>query len=215
MDVDTLEQTLKTQQWVGGQQPTSADTEAYEAVKGQNISAATHPSTFAWFCLVMKFTDAVRATWGGAAPAKGGKAAAKPKEEVKAEAEKADDLDDLFGDDNGDEEGAETAKKIAEAAKANKKKKVVIAKSVVYFDVKPLDSETDLDEMAKRIIALEGEGIHWRTEYKKEPVAFGIFKLVIGVTVEDEKVSVDGLVERIEAMDDIVQSVEIVAFNKV
>ena len=37
------------------------------------------------------------------------------------------------------------------------------------------------------------DGCYWKTQYKKEPVAFGIFKLIIGVTVEDEKVSVDGL----------------------
>ena len=148
------------------------------------------------------------------------KTAPAPKKEVKQEAKKeeapaeaGDDLD-LFGDDDNEADAEEAKAKIA-AQKTEKKKKVVIAKSVVYFEVKPLDSETDLDEMAKRIFALEGEGIHWRTEYKKEPIAFGIFKLVVGVTVEDEKVSVDGLQERIEAIDDMVQSVEIIAFNKV
>lgn len=133
---------------------------------------------------------------------------------VKKEAElfNAEEELDLFGDHNEADEQA--AKEIAAGA-AKKKKKVVVAKSLVLFDVKPLESETDLDVMASRILELTGEGIHWKTEYKKEPVAFGIFKLVIGVTVEDEKVSVDGLVERIEALDDMVQSVEIVAFNKV
>lgn len=92
---------------------------------------------------------------------------------------------------------------------------MVIAKSLVLFEVKPVDSETNLDEMAAKILELTGEGIHWKTEFKKEPVAYGIFKLVIGVTVEDDKVSVDGLVEKIEALTDYVQSVEIVAFNKV
>ena len=58
--------------------------------------------------------------------------------------------------------------------------------------------------MAARILAIKGDGIYWKTEYKKEPVAFGIFKLIIGVTVEDEKVSVDGLQEQIEAFEDIV-----------
>jgi translation elongation factor EF-1beta len=46
-------------------------------------------------------------------------------------------------------------------------------------------------------------------------VAFGIFKLVIGFSLEDEKVSVDDIVEKIEAFDDMVQSVEIAAFNKI
>ena len=69
--------------------------------------------------------------------------------------------------------------------------------------------------MAAKILTLTGDGIYWKTEYKKEPVAFGIYKLIIGVTVEDEKVSVDGLQEKIEAFDDMVQSVEILAFNKI
>lgn len=87
--------------------------------------------------------------------------------------------------------------------------------SLVLFEVKPLDSETDLDAMAQAILKLTGEGIYWKTEYKKEPVAFGIFKLVIGVSVEDEKVSVDGLQERIEQLEEFVQSVEIIGFNKI
>lgn len=86
---------------------------------------------------------------------------------------------------------------------------------MVLFEVKPLDSETNLDDLAAKILNLTGDGIYWKSEYKKEPVAFGIFKLVIGVTVEDDKVSVDGLQEQIEALEDMVQSVEILAFNKI
>lgn len=80
----------------------------------------------------------------------------------------------------------------------------MIAQSLVMFEVKPLDSDTDLDAVAKRIFAIKQDGVYWKTEYKKVPVAFGIFKLIIGVTVEDEKVSVDGLQEKIEAFEDAV-----------
>ena len=209
-DVNTLEATLKTQQWVGGQAPTNADTEAFEAVKNESLNAGTHPHVFAWFCLVSKFTDAVRKTWGAAAPAKGGK---KGGEKKAAKKEEDDDLD-LFGDDNEDDAAA--AKAAAEAAKkAKKPKKVVIAQSLVLFEVKPLDDTTDLDELAKKILDINMDGLYWKTEYKKEPVAFGIFKLIIGVTVEDDKVSVDALQEKIEALEDMVQSVEILAFNKI
>lgn len=58
------------------------------------------------------------------------------------------------------------------------------------------------------------DGLLWKTEFKKEPIAFGIFKIIIGATVEDEKVSVDDLQEKIEELDDV-QSVDILAFNKV
>lgn len=62
------------------------------------------------------------------------------------------DMDDLFGDDDGD---AEAAKKAAQEAKdkAKKKKKVVIAMSLVMLEVKPLDSETNLDDLAKKIFS--------------------------------------------------------------
>ena len=73
--------------------------------------AETHPNTFAWFVLMHRFSEAIRNSWTGAAPAK---AAAKPaapakkeepkKEEPKKEAAKADDDMDLFGD--SDEEDA-------------------------------------------------------------------------------------------------------------
>jgi len=83
------------------------------------------------------------------------------------------------------------------------------------FEVKPLDSETNLDDLAQKIFKLTGEGIFWKTEYKKEPVAYGIFKLIIGVVVVDEIASVDSIQEKIEAIEDMVQSVEIAAFTKI
>lgn len=58
------------------------------------------------------------------------------------------------------------------------------------------------------------DGLAWKTEFKKEPVAYGVFKIVIGATVEDEKVSTDEVQEMIEAFEDYVQSVDIVSFNK-
>ena len=126
-------------------------------------------------------------------------------------------MDDLFGDDSDD--GA-AAKAAAAAAKAKavgaKKKKVVIAMSLVMLDVKPIDDTTDLDALAPRLFKeITQEGLFWKTEYKKVPVAFGIFKLIVGFSCEDEKTSVDDIVEKIEAMDDMVQSVDITAFNKI
>lgn len=134
-----------------------------------------------------------------------------------APAKKAEDDElDLFGDD--DEADVEAVKKAKEAVKKQtkkKEKKPVIAQSLVMFEVKPADSETDLDKLAARIFKIKMDGLYWKTQYKKEPVAFGIFKLLIGVTVEDEKVSVDGLQEKIEEFEDMVQSVDILAFNKI
>lgn len=76
-------------------------------MKSNPPTAAAHPHTFAWFCLVSRFADSVRNTWVAAqAPAaKGGKQAAPAKKEEPKKEEKpaADDDMDLFGDDDNDE----------------------------------------------------------------------------------------------------------------
>ena len=86
----------------------------------------------------------------------------------------------------------------------------------MMFDVRPLNLKTNLDDIAKRIInEITVDGCYWNTEYKKEQQKSGFFILRIGATVEDEKVSVDELLERIEAMEDQVQSVEICKYKKI
>lgn len=121
---------------------------------------------------------------------------------------------DLFGEATEEEKAvAEKAKKKADEGK--KKKAPPVAKSLILYEVKPWGEETDLDELAKKILAIEMDGLLWKTQYKKEPIAYGVFKLLIGATVEDDKVSTDDLQEKIEAFEDFVQSVDIAAFNKV
>jgi translation elongation factor EF-1beta len=48
------------------------------------------------------------------------------------------------------------------------------------------------------------DGLVWKTQYKKEPIAYGVYKIQIGCTIEDEKVSTDDLQEKIEAFEDLV-----------
>jgi elongation factor 1-delta len=77
--------------------------------------------------------------------------------------------------------------------------------SLVMLEVKPLDDEVNLDHLHAKILKdINQDGLFWKTEYRKDPVAFGIFKLIIGFSLEDEKVSVDDIVEKIEAIDDMV-----------
>jgi len=126
-------------------------------------------------------------------------------------------MDDLFGDDDP-EAAAAAAKELKEKAvkaAASKAKAKPVAKSLVILEVKPWGPDTDLDVLGKKICdEVVKDGLFWKTEFKKEPVAFGVFKIVIGCVVEDEKVSVDDIIEEIEAFDEFVQSVDIAAFNK-
>jgi elongation factor 1-delta len=129
----------------------------------------------------------------------------------------ADDDFDLF--DSEEEEDSEEKKKVTEArlaayAAKKAKKPGVIAKSSVILDVKPWDDETDLDKMEESIKTIVMDGLLWGAS-KKVPIGYGISKLQIVTTVEDEKVSVDDLIEKITDFEDFVQSVDIVAFNKI
>jgi glutathione S-transferase/translation elongation factor EF-1beta len=139
--------------------------------------------------------------------------------------EPEDELDDLFGDDAveekpkelsaGQKKAAEMKAKAKASAAKKKEKKPVIAKSSVMFEVKPLDDTTNLDDLYAKIGTITMDGLVWGLDMKKVPVAFGIFKLLVACVVEDEKVSVDDVQEKIEAFEDMVQSVEIAAFNKI
>ena len=96
-----------------------------------------------------------------------------------------------------------------------KEKKKPIDKSHVIIEVKGYEKEQDLEALAKKIIStIKKDGLQWNTGYKLEEVAFGIKKLVIAFLAEDEKVSVQEIVDELESWSDEIQSVDIVSFNK-
>lgn len=127
-----------------------------------------------------------------------------------------DDGVDLFGSD--DEESAEAAaireKRIADYAAKKAKKPVLIAKSNIILDIKPWDDETDMKEMEAAVRKIVCDGLLWGVS-KLVPLAYGIHKMSISCVVEDEKVSIDWLIEEIQKNEDLVQSVDIAAFNKI
>jgi elongation factor 1-beta len=223
--MDTYEERLAKAQWLGGQAPSDEDAKVVEEMKKADApNVMTHPHTFAWFSLASKFAPCITSTWKPAAAPKAqkgkkGKAAA-PKvekvEEKKVEAAEEEEIDMFGSDDEDDEASFDALCKAKQAAidKANAKPKA-IAKSIVMFEVKPLESETNLDDLFARILKeVQMEGCAWKQDCKKEPVAFGVFKLIVGAVIEDDKVSTDDIEEKIEAMDDMVQSVDIQSFNK-
>ena len=57
--------------------------------------------------------------------------------------------------------------------------------------------ETNLDELAKKILKLEIDGLTWNNEPKKLPVAFGMYKLQMGCVIEDDKVLTDDIFQKI------------------
>jgi len=162
--------------------------------------------------LILKLESRVAVLEGGAAPKSSAPAAP-------AAAEEDDDDVDLFGSDDEDEESkAEkeriTAERLKAYAEKKSKKPAVIAKTSVLFDVKPWDDETDMDAMLKEVKSVEMDGLVWGA-HKLIPVGYGINKLQVMCTVEDEKVSIEELSEKIEEFEDFVQSVDIAAMNKI
>ncbi|KAF5744997.1 hypothetical protein HS088_TW07G00578 [Tripterygium wilfordii] len=135
------------------------------------------------------------------------------KEAASAKDEDDDDDLDLFGDET------EEDKKAAEEREAAKKptKKKESGKSSVLLDVKPWDDETDMKKLEEAVRSIEMPGLLWGAS-KLVPVGYGIKKLQIMMTIVDDLVSVDTLIEErltVEPCNEYIQSCDIVAFNKI
>lgn len=158
--------------------------------------------------LIKSLESRVAALEGGKPGAKAAPAPADDDEDV-----------DLFGsDDDEEEEDAEKARVTAERLKAyaekKSKKPALIAKTSVLLDIKPWDDETDMDAMLVACKSIQMDGLVWGAN-KLVPVGYGINKLQLMCVVEDEKVSIDELQEKMQEFEDFVQSVDVAAMNKI
>ena len=229
-----LEKKLENNLFVNGAQPSQDDAQAFEkfitakCVPDQD----KFPSVWAWYSLMVLFEDEVIKSWkpsgkpnqqqqkggkGEKGGEKGGKKGKKDKKEEKPK--KDDDVDvddlDLFGEETeGDKKIKEDMiKKNQESKKKGKKKE--IDKSHVILEVKGWEADQDLEALAKKIIStIKKDGLSWNTGYKLEEVAFGVKKLIIAFLAEDEKCSVQEIVDELESWGDDIQSVDVVSFNK-
>ena len=128
-----------------------------------------------------------------------------------------DDDVDLFGSDDEEDDAEKkriTEERLAAYAAKKSKKPALIAKTSVLLDVKPWDDETDMDAMLKAVKSIEMDGLLWGAN-KLLPIGYGINKLQVMCVVEDDKVSIEELQEKIEAFEDFVQSCDVNAMNKI
>jgi elongation factor 1-beta len=130
-----------------------------------------------------------------------------------------DDEFDVFGDDDNDAEEAPTESRAemlarlkgeAEARAASKEKK---QRTLVSIEIKPWDVEQDLMTLWKKITeTVTQDGLKWGETCTLADVAFGIKKIqttfVMGVNN-----SADEVEERILAMEDEVQSFEVISMS--
>lgn len=134
-----------------------------------------------------------------------------------AAAEDEDDLD-LFGSDDDEEVDEEAeklkAQRVAEynAKKAGKPK--AAAKTTVTLEVKPWDDETDMEELTKAVKSIEMDGLLWGGS-QLVAIGYGIKKLQINCVVEDDKVLMEDLSDKILEFEDFIQSIDVAAMQKI
>jgi len=68
-------------------------------------------------------------------------------------------------------------------------------------------------ELEKSVRSIEQDGLVWGAS-KLVPLGFGIKKLQINLVIEDDKVSLDELQEKIAEFEDYVQSSDVAAMQK-
>lgn len=218
--LQALDQHLADKSYIEGYVPTQADVVVFKALSGPPSSTI---NALRWFKHITSFGDEAAAfpaaTIDAASLVSGAAAAApppaRPTKKVVEEEEDDDDFDMFASDDEVDEEAeAEKQRRLAAYKEKKSAKPALIAKSNIILDCKPWDDETDLSLMEAEIRKIEADGLLWGVAEKK-PVAFGVFKLVISAVVEDLKVSVDWMEEKITDIEDYVQSVDVAAFNKI
>merc|ERR1711962_1621299 len=200
--VKALNDFLADKAYIEGFVPSQVDVAVFEAMGGK-APAADMAHALRWYNQIKSYSaeeskkfpgvkDAAKYMSGGAAAA----AAADEEEEESEEAKRVRE------------------ERLAAYAAKKSKKPAVIAKTSVLLDVKPWDDETDLDAMLTSVKSIEMDGLVWGAN-KKIPVGYGINKLQVMCTVEDEKVSIEELQEKIEAFEDYVQSCDVAAMNKI
>ncbi|EOY22457.1 Translation elongation factor EF1B/ribosomal protein S6 family protein isoform 1 [Theobroma cacao] len=215
-----LDESLLTRSYITGYQASKDDITVYVALSGAPSSCYVNISR--WYNHIDALLrisgvsgEGCGVTVEGCAPAEA--VATPPAEDSKAAAAEEDDDDDdvdLFGEETEEEKKA--AEERAAALKASSKKKES-GKSSVLLDVKPWDDETDMKKLEEAVRNIKMEGLLWGAS-KLVPVGYGIKKLQIMLTIVDDLVSVDDLIEEhltTEPTNEYVQSCDIVAFNKI
>ncbi|CAH1788689.1 unnamed protein product [Owenia fusiformis] len=209
-----LDDFLGDRSYIVGYTPTQADVVVFEALSGTPSSDLYN--ALRWYNHIASYASQKSGFPGEkkALSEYGPSAAATPA--AANDDEDSDDDIDLFGSDEeeDDEDMQKKKQALVDAYNAKKgKKPALIAKSMIILDVKPWDDETDMALVEKKVRAIEKDGLVWGTS-KLIAVGYGIKKLQISCVVEDAKVGTDFLEESICGFEDLVQSMDVAAFNK-
>jgi elongation factor 1-beta len=210
---------LLTRSYIVGYSASQADAVTFKALSAAP-DAAKYPNAARWYKHIASYEDEFPTLPGDASKPytvygpEVAEVTLNPAKAPAAEEEEDEDVD-LFGSD--EEEDAETIRvreeRLAEYRKKKEGKVKPAAKSIVTMDVKPWDDETDMVALEAAVRGIEKDGLVWGAS-QLIAVGFGIKKLQINLVVEDDKVSTDELGEEITEFEDYVQSVDVVAMQK-
>jgi len=211
-----LDEYLLSRTFITGHQATRDDIAVYGAII--KVPGPNFPNVSRWYnhinaLLASSFPgEAIGVQIEGAAPA------AAPVTETTAESPPKDEEDDddldLFGEETEEEKKAAAEREASKKASGKKKES---GKSSVLLDVKPWDDETDMKKLEEVVRSVQMPGLFWGAS-KLIAVGYGIKKLQIMMTIEDDLVSVDDLIEdrlTAEPANEYIQSCDIAAFNKI
>jgi elongation factor 1-beta len=210
---EQLDQFLLTRSYISGYQASTDDIRVYSAL-GQ-APGSHYINASRWYNHISALLAPSFSGEGVGVQIEGGSQPSKESASVPVKDEDEDDDDvDLFGEETEEEKKA--AEERSAAVKASIKKKES-GKSSVLLEVKPWDDETDMQKLEETVRSIKMDGLLWGAS-KLIPVGYGIKKLQIMMTIEDDLVSVDNLIEdylTVEPANEYIQSCDIVAFNKI
>ncbi|KAM0696862.1 hypothetical protein Q7P36_002933 [Cladosporium allicinum] len=210
---------VSTRSYIVGNGPSQADVKAFQQLK-EAPAVEKYPHAYRWYKHIASHESEFSKLPGD--PSKEATAYGPGSEELtlnpaKApeKAEEDDDEVDLFGSDEEEDEENEKLKaaRVEEYKQKKAGKAKPAAKSIVTLDVKPWDDETSMKELEESVRGIEQDGLVWGGS-KLVAVGFGIKKLQINLVIEDDKVSLDELQEKIEGFEDYVQSSDVAAMQK-
>lgn len=231
---------MGSRSYVEGFSFSSADSEVFAKFGGQIPDSNKAPHSYRWYIHIAALSG-VRGLPIGAASVAAPAAASSATKEIappaakKEAVKKADDDDDdfdVFGDDDDEEEEeyvpkvyddevveegkesrAEMLQRLKKEAEVRTAQKEAKQRTLVAIEIKPWDIEQDLMVLWKKVTqTIVQDGLKWGESCNLADVAFGIKKIqttfVMGVAN-----SSDDVVEAILAMEDEVQSCEVVSMN--
>lgn len=202
--------------------PSATDAALFDALKTAP-DAAKFPNVARFYKHIAAIPAAQRAALPkGAAAAPAGKAAAAKDED--------DDAEDLFGDDADAAEAASKKSAAAPAAapkaEAKKPKEKPIARSICVYEVKPMTASTDPKAMEAALRTIVIDGLKWSETFEVIEIGFGVKKLRVQMVIEDEKIDLTDLEERMTSfkgteideetgeVEDLIQSIDQLSMNK-